>query len=718
VELRADGQLCDWNIFNNSPGGGGGKVQLNDALFGLWTKPDGGHARAFAMRTSAPSGLPSVAQIEYAGAYPVSRLRLSDPLLLLDVELFAYSRWVVGNPENSATPAILFTFCVSNPQPRQVEMAVCFNLPNHIEGVARSLDRGLRLDRPGSTPVSGSMALEWGGEGSASRATSDRLAHIWSDFSREGPFSNTLSQGVAKHGAVALKLRVPAGATKQIHFVLAWYFPNRTAGHDSERVGNYYARLFKGAEAVADRSLTQLQSIWQSLSEWQRICFDNDLPDWLQDAMINTASTMAKTGMWAEDGRWRQWESFSCSAIDPIHIHWYRALPYALFFPSLEKSEFRGYARGQDADGFIHEDLGGASSKLDTPRGRNMGDCTSAFILGVYELALWTGDSDWLREMWPYVRKAAEWQLGRAARFGLPEHLNNTYDWWDFDKKDVVAYNAVLHLASLCAAQKTALLAHDADFAERCRKHFQAGAGRVNELLWTGRYFRAWWMERGGFPDALHSDALYGQLWASILGLGWVVEPARAKSHLQAEAEFCTTEYGLKVMHGRGAEMIDDLVWQAGSLDWAALNLFLGGPAPASFSQADTVVGNWRNHLADFWDWRDLTRSDNGLPWCNSHYARQAILWAMPLALSGQQYSAIDKQLSFAPREDAPARLPWFIPGAAGVLERSAGQRWTLRLGYGKLELKKWSVGPMESKKPVTLAAGQVISLQQGTGSK
>ena len=35
VELRADGGLRDWLIFNNSPAGGGEKVQLEQAFFGV-----------------------------------------------------------------------------------------------------------------------------------------------------------------------------------------------------------------------------------------------------------------------------------------------------------------------------------------------------------------------------------------------------------------------------------------------------------------------------------------------------------------------------------------------------------------------------------------------------------------------------------------------------------------------------------------------------------
>jgi non-lysosomal glucosylceramidase len=710
VELRADGSLRDWNIFNNSPGGGE-KVQLDEALFGVWVKTAGDKPRALSVRTSPPAGLPPVAQIEYAGAYPVSRLRLSDASLPIRVDLYGYSEWVIGNAQASATPAIVFTFRLSNPTEQPVVAAVCFNLPNHMRGVIRPSPHGLRWDRSGTTSLSGSMAIAVSGEDQLTRGTTNLLSDLWQDFAQEGTFSTPPERSNNLQAAVAAKLSLPAGATREVNLVLAWSFPHRTFGHDAERIGNFYADLYKDAEDAAARTMARLPEIWHSLYQWQEVCFENDLPPWLQDALMNSASTMAKTGLWTQDGRWRQWESFSCSALDPVHIHWYRALPYAFFFPSLERSELRGYARGQEAGGFIHEDLGGAASKLDSPGGRSMGDCTSTFILAAYEHAIWTGDPEWLHEAWPHVRKAAEWQMSRSSRFGLPEHLNNTYDWWDFEKKDVVAYNAVLHLAAIRAAEKMADRVQDGEFGRISRDHFEMAAHRLDELLWTGSYYRAWWMGHGEQTDALHVDTLYGQLWASVLGLGWVVDPVKVRAHLAAEARFCDGPSGLKVMHGRKSEMIDDLIWQAGSIDWTALNLYADGSTKASYGEAEKVIRNWRDHLADFWDWRDLSRSDNGLPWCNSHYARQAILWAIPLALSGQQYSAFDKRLTFDPVQEAPKRLPWYVPGAAGALERSTDNQYTLRVLSGRIELKQWTVGKLMSHVPVNLRAGEAALL-------
>ena len=423
---------------------------------------------------------------------------------------------------------------------------------------------------------------------------------------------------------------------------------------------------------------------------------------------------MAKTGMWIEDGRWRQWESFSCPAVDPVHIHFYRALPYLLLFPELDKNLLRGYASIQRSDGFIQEDLGNAGRPMDNSAARGMGDCTTTFVLDVYGLYLWTGDRKYLDELWPHVKKAAQWQIERSRRFGLPDHLNNTYDWWHFENMDLGCYNAVLHLAAMKAAAQLAAVEGDKSFSQACRANLTTASKKLDELLWTGKYYRAWWMQSGGYPDALHADSLYGQLWASILGLGWLVDADKARSHLAAEMEYNASPFGLKVMQHRGKDAIDELVWEAGSLDWTALNLYQGADVHASLAEAKKVVDKWRIGLADFWDWRDLSRSDDGQPWCNSHYARQVILWSIPLALSGQRYSAPEKRLSFDPGKRRPDRLPWFTPAANGVLERVRGGDYRLAVYSGKLVLKELSIAGARSAKDIELEAGQTLDVQTG----
>ena len=81
--------------------------------------------------------------------------------------------------------------------------------------------------------------------------------------------------------------------------------------------------------------------------EWQDICCDNSLPDWLRSSLLNSLANLFHTSIWARDGRYRQWEAFSCPNLHPMHIHFYRSLPFTLFFPSLQKDSLRGHARCQ-----------------------------------------------------------------------------------------------------------------------------------------------------------------------------------------------------------------------------------------------------------------------------------------------------------------------------------------------------------------------------------
>jgi non-lysosomal glucosylceramidase len=316
-----------------------------------------------------------------------------------------------------------------------------------------------------------------------------------------------------------------------------------------------------------------------------------------------------------------------------------------------------------------------------------------------------------LDHLWPAVKRTAQWQMDRSRRFGLPDHLANTYDLYGHEQKDITAYNGPLHLAAMQAAAKIAELEDDADLARSCQESLTRGKQQFDKLCWNGEYYRCWWVAQGKQSPSLQSDTLYGQVWASLLGLGAIVDPDKARRHLTAEVKYNRTPFGLMALSQRNVDVFDRTVWQSGSLDWTALNLLLGGDAKASLTEAGCVVNHWRDGLRDFWDWRDLTHCETGQPWCNSHYSRQLILWAIPLALSGQQYSAPEKTLSFAPRPNAPSRLPWFVPGANGVLERTASGSYRIAVLSGKLALDKLQVAGAKVLHNLTLREGQAAEL-------
>jgi non-lysosomal glucosylceramidase len=731
VELRADGSLREWLIFNNSPAGGE-KVNLDGALFGVRSDPDGGEQTATTLRTHPPDDLPAVRKSEYSGAFPASRLRFSDPDLDLDVTLYGYSEFEVRDPERSASPAAAFTCELRNPTGRSVEADLLFALPNHVDGTYSGGD-GLALATPGESPTSGEMVARVAeADVDAAYATAGSVAELWRAF-EGGEFDSSLSAVEAEHGGVSGTVDLDPGETRTVTVVLSWYFPHRP--HGEETVGNYYTTLYEGAADAARAVGSRLPAALDSAAEWQRLCLDTSLPDWLGDALVNSLSMFYKTGMWVEDGRWRHWEAFSVSNISCTGLHFTRSLPYVFFFPSLQRQLLEGHADRQYDDGRIPGKTFGNHDVLDpSPEeqapgtyyaGVPAGDQCTAFVLETYQRFLWAGDEELVDDLWPAVEKAITWQLGHCEEYGLPRNLECNYDWFSFgvkgvspyqeaESKELVTYNAFLHLAALRAGARLADARGADDLARRCREGIEEGRAALTEYLWTGDHFRAHWSE-GQDVQAVHADALYGQLWAFTLGLGPLADTEMLRSHLRAEADHNSTPYGLTVLGNtdRPRNTLEDGVWQVASLDWSTLQLHLGADPEEGLRMADRVVSHWQDRLADQWNYSDVTAGWDGYPFANNHYCRQLLFWAIPLALSGQEYSAREGTLCFDPSVDAPAELPVVTPDAHGTLTLTVDGRCTLELLSGTLELAELSVGDAGTTfpEPTTLQEGQSVTV-------
>ena len=91
MELRGDGSLQQLTIWNNYPAGAPKFWSFPDAVFGMRVggSSNGDEqsddaappAKAVALRTSPPEGIPGVAALKYSGAYPMTRLAVEDESL-------------------------------------------------------------------------------------------------------------------------------------------------------------------------------------------------------------------------------------------------------------------------------------------------------------------------------------------------------------------------------------------------------------------------------------------------------------------------------------------------------------------------------------------------------------------------------------------------------------------------------------------------------------
>lgn len=162
-------------------------------------------------------------------------------------------------------------------------------------------------------------------------------------------------------------------------------------------------------------------------------------------------------------------------------------------------------------------------------------------------------------------------------------------------------------------------------------------------------------------------------------------------------------------------------VWMGSDSDWTTLNIHLGTDPQESLKQAENALEHYRTNLKDFWNIHGLTAGKgygvDGQPWCTSHYSFHLVLWHIPLALSGQQYDAVEQRLTFEPKLKVPYSLPFFTPFSSGTVQaRKLTKRikYTVTLTSGRLKVKLLAVSrSMLPRNNISLGKGEYVSWER-----
>ena len=132
-EIRADGAMYDWQIFNNWAQ----KLILPDTFFAIHAQQNGpaGPAtvtrRLETLRHNGKPGAP-VGNITYVGRFPIAQLNYDEPALPVNVKLTAWSPFIPHQPKDSGLPAAIFRFAVSNPSADRVKTTLLFSMRNGV----------------------------------------------------------------------------------------------------------------------------------------------------------------------------------------------------------------------------------------------------------------------------------------------------------------------------------------------------------------------------------------------------------------------------------------------------------------------------------------------------------------------------------------------------------------------------------------------------------
>lgn len=776
--LGGRGELKEWWIFNRPDKGNSPAY----AFPALWVRAAGRDPVCKVLEAEilppyeGPSGLgaqnvpglPRLHSSVFTGEFPLARVDFDDPQIPVTISLEAFTPFIPGEPDDSGLPVAVLRYLVRNPQPVTAEVAIAFSIDNPVgkeppqgvdftgsygrineHRVAGNLDGLLMLNPflPASHPLAGSFALAVLGAGNgrttylrgwpAARWWESPLL-FWEDFSGDGALGPESGARTAV-GAVCLHRELPPGGQADFTFVLSWYFPNRTparcgwsAPKDRENnvIGNHYCARFADAWAAATYAAEHLPRLEHLTRQFVSSMRETTLPGAVKDAASANLSTLVTpTSFRTKDGAYHGFEGCNehsgCCFGNCTHVYAYEALIESVF-PALSRS------MREQQFGFLTSPEGLMDYRELLPYGIERfgiaaADGQMACLMKLYFDWRLSGDTGWLRGLWPAARRAIAfaWIPGGwdANRDGVMEGAqHNTYDVEFIGPNPLCG---IWYLGGLRAVAEMAAAVGDAEMANACHELFERGSRWIDANLFNGEYYiqkigsiqrdqiAKGLMEGAGPADTEHpdfqigdgclADQLVGQYYAQVAGLGPLLDRSHLlqtlrsiyknnfKLDLSGHASVQRTyalndEAGLVVCtypHGKRPQTPFPYfaeVWSGMEYAAAALMLYLG-IIPEGLEIIEGVRQRFDGAKRNPWDEAE----------CGYHYARPMASWAPFLALSGFRYDGVEQKLEAKPQINGTAFSSfWCTATGWGSFTRASRQRslrFTLSVMHGNLAI-------------------------------
>lgn len=790
IALGGRGQLRDWEIFNRPDKGKSPQY----AFAAVWAQAAGKKpvARVAEARLLPPfdgatglgsknaPGLPRLESATFTGMYPMARVAFRDRRLPVRLSLEAFTPFVPLDADESGLPAALLRYKAVNPGPAAVQCAMAFSIENPVgtgEGRMNEVRagaglRGLQMKNSALAAgdvLNGSFALAlqnaeeggvWRGWPKGRWWNSPML--FWDEFSAKGLLgAEPADPGPV--GAVSAMREIPPGGEAEFLFVLAWHFPNRTParcgwrapkGDENTVIGNHYCTRFSDAWAAAEYLTKNLKSLERRTRRFVDVMAKSSLPGQLKDAAMSNLSTLATQVCFrTSDGAFHGFEGANdqsgCCFGSCTHV-WNYESTTAHLFPSLSRSlREAAFGYSMDERGAIHfRELlpaGKERSGLAAADGQ-MGQVMKAWL--DYTLC---GDQDWLRKMWPRVKKAVEfcWFPGGwdANRDGVMEGAqHNTYDVEFYGPNPQCG---VYYLGGLRAAEELARAAGDEAAAGEYHRLFERGSAWIDAHLFNGEYYvqRVEGMKRSDVAAALIStmgsentetpeyqmgegcltDQVIGQYQSDVCGLGPLLKADHLKKTLDSIYRY---NYRRDLSEHASVQRTYALNDEAGLV----ICDYGGKPRPripfpyfaevwTSFEYFFAAQLIWAGRHAEALEMVAVARrrhdGESRNPWdeeeCGHHYARAMAAWSPLLAWSGFRHDAARRRLTVKPARRATAAAPvrcfWSSGTGWGWFELA--DRLTVHVEEGFLEFASVELPPSGGK-PRQLSLPRAVRVEAG----
>ncbi|MEH6605979.1 MAG: GH116 family glycosyl hydrolase, partial [Pseudomonadales bacterium] len=524
------------------------------------------------------------------------------------------------------------------------------------------------------------------------------------------------------------ELSLKPGETKEVTFIVAWYFPNQKALEKKEHanIKRWYARKYPDAKAVAldvGKSISELSRLTRL---WRDTWYDSTLPHWLLErSIIPTNALQTNTSYRLDNGRFWAWEGVGCCAGTCTHV-WHYAQAVGRLFPDLERDlrERTDYGIGFQDNGAIT--FRGEYNHKDAIDGQ------AGVILRTYREHQMSPNTDFLTRVWPNTKKAIEYLILVDSRDGVADGIpsgeqHNTLDAEWYGKIPVLSS---LYIGALRAGEEMANIVGDKEFADTCHKIFSEGQKNILALFQPEYGFFTQEIDPAhadaiAIGDGCYIDQVMGQWWASQLNLGRLYDGTAIRKALSSlwDYNFCPDvgilrdsisnpnakgrtyalagEAGLVMCTWPKGGRKDDWekYWQYGYFNECMTGFeyqAAGHMIWESDEQADLLTKGLAITRAIHDRYHGSKRNPYNEIECSDHYARAMSSYGVFLAASGFEYDGPKKHLGFKPRltADNAFKSAFTCSEGWGSFQQN-DKNAMLKLHYGRLSIRTLTLRTM-----------------------
>jgi uncharacterized protein (DUF608 family) len=709
-------------------------------------------------------GLPRFRDAEFSARFPFATIALADEQIPLRVELTGWSPFTPGDADSSSLPVAALEYCFTNPTHEAVEAVFSYNSKNIM---ALKEETSVVRPAPGGFVFQGSGEADhpWE-EGFFAATVSDpavKVNHAWFRGSWFDPLTMTwndiaggacierppVTAGPPTLGAsLFVPFRLESGASKTITVRLCWYVGKTDLRQGGDPAGGaaeakktpgpahtpWYAGRFPTIEGVAAHWAERCCELRQRSLQFADCFYDTTLPAEAVEAVAaNLAILKSPTILRQADGRMWAWEgcgdNWGCCHGSCTHV-WNYAQAIAHLFPELERG-LRETEFGPSQDERGHQTF--RASLPIRPAVHDFYAAADGQLGGIMKVHRdWriSGDTAWLRRLWPKVRQSldyciATWDPGRKGWLEEPHH--NTYDieFWGPDGMCTSIYLGALQAAVIMGAALQ-------DDVKGYEELLARGRQRADAELFDGEYFiqKIEWknlkagnpttvlgMASNYSPEALAllekegpkyqygtgclSDGVLGAWLALVCGVGQVLDAQKVTSHLRAvhrhnlKQDLSAHANPQRPSYAAGGEggllictwpkggalslpfVYSNEVW-TGIEYQVASHLLLMGQIEQGLEIVRTCRARYDGRVRNPFDEYE----------CGHWYARALSSYALLQGWSGARYDAVEKILYLRPPQPGDFRCFLVTATGYGTVGVRAGQPF-LEVKAGRIEIRR-----------------------------